>query len=92
MAVTSGLTSLQPKFAYVRFSEDNVKTTVLVADIKRFQPKDLEDFNSDRAYLVKWSDKIGQDDSDEGEGEFYKAQILKLASRLCLEFSCFPPC
>ncbi|PIK38323.1 putative BEN domain-containing protein 5-like isoform X1 [Apostichopus japonicus] len=57
------------------FLEDTVKTIVKIEDIKRFRPKDIQDFTEGKAFMVKWGD-------DNDEDEFYKAQILKLGGTM----------
>ncbi|KAJ8049661.1 BEN domain-containing protein 5 [Holothuria leucospilota] len=61
-------------FAYVRFLYDNERTIVPVSDIKHFKPKNEEDFEATKAYMVKWHNP---NEAAEDCGS-YKAQIIRL--------------
>lgn len=63
-------------FAYVRYIDDNIRQIVPLDYIKGFSPQDVNDFEIRKKYDVLWKK------SPEDQGQYYKAQILKLAGRL----------
>ncbi|XP_052003533.1 BEN domain-containing protein 5-like [Xyrauchen texanus] len=60
-------------FAYVRYIDDNIRQIVPLDYVKGFCPKDLKDFETKKKYNILWKK------SPEDQGQYYKAQILKLA-------------
>lgn len=62
-------------FAYVRYVDDNIRQIVPLDHIKGFCPKDVKDFETKKKYNILWKK------SAEDQGQYYKAQILKLAGR-----------
>ncbi|CAM4672418.1 unnamed protein product [Leuciscus chuanchicus] len=60
-------------FAYVRYIDDNIRQIVPLDNIKGFCPKDVKDFETKKKYSILWKK------SPEDQGQYYKAQILKLA-------------
>lgn len=63
-------------FAYVRYIDDNIRQIVPLDYIKGFCPQDVNDFEIKKKYHILWKK------SPEDQGQYYKAQILKLAGRL----------
>lgn len=63
--------------AFVRYLNDNVTKIVPVSDIKKFNPKTLQDLKKNKAYSVWWS----YEDSDSDDGNYYKAIIILLGSK-----------
>ncbi|XP_048010657.1 BEN domain-containing protein 5-like isoform X4 [Megalobrama amblycephala] len=60
-------------FAYVRYIDDNIRQIVPLDYIKDFCPQDVNDFEIKKKYHILWKK------SPEDQGQYYKAQILKLA-------------
>lgn len=63
-------------FAYVRFIDDNIRQILPLDHIKDFCPQDVKDFEIKKKYHILWKK------SPEDQGQYYKAQILKLAGRI----------
>lgn len=68
--------------ALVRYTDDEVVTTVLISEIKKFKPQHLDDFVPSKRYLVFWPSTLDCSAKDavvpkEKKG-FYGAIILAL--------------
>ncbi|KAM7291912.1 BEN domain-containing protein 5-like [Ixodes scapularis] len=60
-------------YAFVRFQDDAKKLVVPVVDVKNFTPAHTKDFNGRCWYDVWW-----QDQEDDEQTGYYRAQIIKL--------------
>lgn len=67
-------------YAYVRYTEDNVRKTVPTHYIENFHPKNVNDFNVKKRYRILWKR------TPEESGTFYDGQILKLAGKVFFFF------
>jgi hypothetical protein len=64
------------KVAHIRFCKDKKTQYVPISYIKKFHPKNINDFKTKDLYDVLWIDDV------DGSAKKFKAQILKLGGNL----------